>query len=283
LKSDSNTIFKNAYTWLCTNLTLGSYVKFFNDSANNLIHTYYKSTGTVNVSEFDVKMTVSPDTNQSESTKTGIGKLSYYAKQLFFISTSNYSWIQMYNTFSNNVQFSIKSNESAQNQYPDFLITVKNLLVGDFLKGGVAMFASYINLASYGNFLDQGYLTTELSYVRVFNTGLSNLTGISFKSDNTNTQNTSDSSIICIPTESSQLQPLNNGLGSLLLCSDDIKIGTALSPYNIAGARNIIIGNDNSNTIIYGNVSLRGDLDWLPADGSTINPMVVRQVARRLR
>ena len=189
----------------------------------------------------------------------------------------------MYNNFSNNIQLSFKTNESAQNQYPDFLITVKNLLVGDFLKGGVAMFASYINLASYGNFLDQGVLTTELSYVKVFNTGLANLTGISFKSDATNTQNSSDSSIICIPTERSQLQPLNNGLGSLLLCSDDIKIGTALSPYNIAGARNITIGNNNSTTTIYGNVRLRGDLDWLPEDGSIINPMVVRQVARRLR
>ena len=286
LKSVSNTIFKNAYTWLCTSLSLSSYVKYFNDQASNTIFTFFKTSGTVNNSSNDVCFTVQQNPNALVSGLSSQGSFNLYSKIFSFKSVSGLSWINMYNTFGNNIQMAFKANESAENVYPDFLLTVKNLNVGNLLNGGVACFSTYINLASFAISQAADYITNELSYVQIFNGGQNtntNITGINFKSDSTNLQNQTDSSIICKPTDRSRLQPLNNGFGQLGLYSDRVEIGTVLAPYNIAGATNIILGSANSTTTIYGRINLQGEFDFTPpSNGDTFNPVFVQSVRQRL-
>lgn len=98
----------------------------------------------------------------------------------------------------------------------------------------------------------------SLSYVQLFNNCLNtntNIVGINFKADSTNTQNTSDASIIVNPTTFSILQPTKNGISQMGIYADTIGIGTQSPDYCIQGASKIIIGNPTATVTILGRVN----------------------------
>ena len=112
-----------------------------------------------------------------------------------------------------------------------------------------------------------GYPAQPYSFIQCVN-NFTNKISMFFKANNNNNLNLYDASIIVSPKVGNDLAVNNNGIMDIE--ADVIRIGTQKLTTTGTGASGIMIGDENSNVIILGKLTLTNPIDGKPVRVSAV-------------